>query len=1131
MFSPSSSTTATDSRSPSPHTPASADSASDSWNCRTPPALQTPVHEHATWFSPVKTMDPESTWEITTNDSFLKPAKQEVPETQILLLDDLIDNTAYDDFPTDSQVCSVPQHATHVDPAPEPRGQALASSPSTPIAPPHSTPEFRIRTSSPVIRSFAPSFLEHKTVYPPKESCFNLPILFPTIPPTGTKSRVETQIRVTVDLADSVPTHGQRCSRVGSWKWLCMPEGTSTKKRSRKHGKIDAQPQEILYLHSTARRVAKKIAARVRPQQSDSDDDGNLRKDKHEDTTSIVHFNCPDMLEFSTGSAVLPIRITCYCRHHREKVGFRLNFTMVDHVGRIVGAGTSPPIMITDDHKTANTTSNRHGDAFNGYPNNNDSDWVNTGVSNVGVPKPKKPLKRRPKPYDAASSSRPSREGSTSSAPTPSSSAAAPSAPDTPSPPSSTIQQIIASNPPPSPPSNVVPQLAHSSLESGSSSETLITPFDSTTDITMLDFSSQFLGSDIALPPASIETIVSPTQSQTTSLPFLFLDYSQPQPTPTQLPTIHRLIPNSGPTHGGIEVTILGANFPPSTTLNCVFGDVVASSTQRWSDNTLVCVLPPRVTPGVVAVWFDGFKRDDIPADPNTFFTYTDESDRALMELALQVVGLKMTGKIEDAKNVAMRIVGSTGDGSDPQGGGRSNTSQGVMHMTAHMAASTRDLRPFLLRRTGEGEDFESVIINFLSIVDTPVVSPHVICTSEALSCSTSSGQTLLHLASFLGFSRLVAFLLQRSVDTDARDRNGCTALHLTALVGSLACARALVAAGADMEIVNARGKTPIEIAVEGFFDDISMPDGFSQGRRRCPSTSPGSQLDEDEEARWGDVEDDGDDGPPLASAVRRAGRRTATRRRHGARHQSAPESDSSASFPESKEQSSKNSEINASEKGTLPSLADVPIGNEKQAESFIAMLQKSLAMMMGPNIVQLPRPYIPQLTTVLPAYVPLPAFLTGEREGFTDGQPVADMKGVGAGAIRAAQELRTTLEKFMALVGTHAHPPHDEPPPEYTPSASGNVAPANAAVAAGSRSAAKRPEYTGLPVTEQEVKAYGFRPQQPQQFQKKHDRMLILFWLPILFMSIIWAIINGIQFVFEIVKTTVPMRSWIGGL
>ena len=41
-------------------------------------------------------------------------------------------------------------------------------------------------------------------------------------------------------------------------------------------------------------------------------------------------------------------------------------------------------------------------------------------------------------------------------------------------------------------------------------------------------------------------------------MPFLLFDPSQtPQSLQLQLPTIHRLIPNTGPTHGGIEVTIL----------------------------------------------------------------------------------------------------------------------------------------------------------------------------------------------------------------------------------------------------------------------------------------------------------------------------------------------------------------------------------------------------------------------------------------------------------------------------------------------------------------------------------------------------------------------------------------------
>jgi hypothetical protein len=113
-------------------------------------------------------------------------------------------------------------------------------------------------------------------------------------------------------------------------------------------------------------------------------------------------------------------------------------------------------------------------------------------------------------------------------------------------------------------------------------------------------------------------------------MPYMFFDPGSPPPMSSlPLPKIHRLIPAAGPTYGGIEVTVLGANFHPAMTLSCVFGDVVASSTQRWSDNTLVCLLPPRASPGVVAVWFDGVQKDNDNSPP-CLFTYTDESDRAL---------------------------------------------------------------------------------------------------------------------------------------------------------------------------------------------------------------------------------------------------------------------------------------------------------------------------------------------------------------------------------------------------------------------------------------------------------------------------------------------------------------------
>ena len=47
-----------------------------------------------------------------------------------------------------------------------------------------------------------------------------------------------------------------------------------------------------------------------------------------------------------------PMRIACYCRHHSEKMGFNVIFTIKDFQDRVIAQAMSNPIMITDDHKT-----------------------------------------------------------------------------------------------------------------------------------------------------------------------------------------------------------------------------------------------------------------------------------------------------------------------------------------------------------------------------------------------------------------------------------------------------------------------------------------------------------------------------------------------------------------------------------------------------------------------------------------------------------------------------------------------------------------------------------------------------------------------------------------------------------
>ena len=384
------------------------------------------------------------------------------------------------------------------------------------------------------------------------------------------------------------------------------------------------------------------------------------------------------MLDFSSGSVILPVRITCYCRHHREKIGFNLHLAMLDHTGRIIGTGTTKPIMITDDHKSTGVNAQKPSSEFGAK-----LDWTVAGTdSQEGAPKRKKMANpgerkkrpRRPKPYDTDTRVlklyRQSSSGSLHS-PSEMTSAFATRA-------SSPLQQTAQS-----PPLHVVTSAASSppssfNFNDPSHSSVSVTPdvFDSTSSTAVAsphlsafdsnaciaDFMNTNFNVDVTMPdchelepsvpsfqdpshspfahhppqpipapPPAVEpmNLAVPVPAPAVSMPYMLFKHDPPPPISLPLPRIHRLIPAAGPTFGGIEVTVLGANFHPSMQLNCVFGSTPSTSTQRWSDNTLVCILPPSVTPGQVHVWFEGLPKED-DGTPPCLFTYTDETDRAL---------------------------------------------------------------------------------------------------------------------------------------------------------------------------------------------------------------------------------------------------------------------------------------------------------------------------------------------------------------------------------------------------------------------------------------------------------------------------------------------------------------------
>ncbi|KAG9316619.1 hypothetical protein JVU11DRAFT_2673 [Chiua virens] len=1142
-----------DSRSSSPETPETSDV----------PNNVTIHNELPSWYRPLpiaKNVSAIGVW----NGSPIQVTDDE----RMLQLDDIIQEHAYDDSACSavdspsSNIHSPPDGTKPLIPSREPLASPLQSIHESC----HSLPFLSQMHCTPIVPPPAmrlckrdPASIPRRVVCPPRESCYNLTVLTPNIPEAGTKSRVETQVRVTIDLAHSSTSAGERnrYDRVGSWKWLKLPPGTSTKRRTRREGKIDPAPLDILHLTATvtcasaphnnvvscgscrnreAKRVARKLAARVRPARSDSDtpEDGRERpRTSKEDTTSIIQFNCPDVLDFSAGSAVLPIRITCYCRHHREKVGFNIHFTMMDHNGRLVGTGITPPIMITDDHKS--TIKSGTITAPSTPVSETQVDWSSlppttpSADSHSPLRYPsrngKGQLRTRSKPYD------------TSAAVTSPSSLGRPKT-CSPTPP----QPLRSSSPVlvPQPPVTSISDGTSSAVDSSDtispslsniSATTIFSPPNGMSDVT----ASQFPTPSDAFPNA----LLVPQPSH--------LPHSSPPPAMLfPLPKIHRLIPSSGPTHGGIEVTVLGENFHPANQFKCVFGDVIASSTQRWSDNTLLCILPPRSAPGVVVVWFEGLDETKNATHPS-LFNYTDDSDRALMELALQVVGLKMTGKIEDAKNIALRIVGSTGTEDSPSA--PNSTSDTMMQVAS---PSFQDIRPLLFLRPQERDSYEAAVMKLLSLIDVSVEGHSSLPAVMAISHATSSGQTLLHLAVFLKFVTLTEFLIIHGIDLDARDRNGYTALHFSVLIQSRECARLLVTAGADLEIVNALGQTSQDIAPSEFFEGI-INDSTSDGDLSQTS------IEDDGESHLGDVESEEE--TTTAVIKRKHSSRAVRRRPH------LPLDDHEQSEVQSSEISQR-SQTSEKTEGIIKQELE-PTSDETQAASFVALIQRTLAQISAPQGIiptmpQLPLPPLPEIPTVpwaalpqipmvFPVFVPMPgwpSFLSDKRDGPRDEAQNGQADEPRQAGYSTTQELWTTWEKWIALAvatATLRPPPADEAPPMYTPRETKKTSsqqpvtdtmehqepnpesPTPQTPNVPERTPTRRVGYEVTSTPAPDADAYEYVPAKVHTHTtKKHDRMLVLFWLPILLLSLLWAFHNGIRFAVHAVKTSLSVKAGV---
>ncbi|KAI7902591.1 uncharacterized protein BX663DRAFT_509769 [Cokeromyces recurvatus] len=534
------------------------------------------------------------------------------------------------------------------------------------------------------------------------------------VPQTGAKSRVETQIKLCIQL---VTDDGDKAQW---WSHLKLPEHMVAKDKLKRQilddKSVIINPEKMLFL--TARVIcasdpSRKVMTCVgciqrerKRSQRRKENKVNIQENTALEEQKILLFNCSEMVDFSSGDTILPTRITCYCRHHNERLGFCIYFEMHDHTGKRVATGMSPPIMITDDHKSNKV----------------------------------KPGRKRLRTTIANSNKSPNVEN----------------------------RPALAPNYFSSQPYHIQPR-----------PPTLQSPMDSPISA----FSEKLI---------------------------------MPQPPPLeQRPLLQRLIPSEGPTFGGVEVTLLGSGF--RTGLTCMFGDVAASSTHYWSPNTLVCILPPAAEAGTVVVSFKEYPLV-VESQDVMLFTYYNENDRALMELALQVVGLKMTGKVEDAREIAMRIV----QGGNNNNNNNNNNQQQQQHQQNNNLA------------------LEQHIIQVLEIMKT-----FNDVDSSDVSLANPQQHTMLHFAAMLGFPRLTETLIELGCDVNAVDKNGYTALHYAVWYGHEAVVRSLITKGhADPDIINLWNKRPFELTKSDAIRAILLEETPSEAEDYLSSDAQSADID-----------------------------------------------------------------------------------------------------------------------------------------------------------------------------------------------------------------------------------------------------------------------------------------------
>lgn len=825
-------------------------------------------------------------------------------------------------------------------------------------------------------------FAAFHTIRPPVHGLQGLRLLLNGIRRKGAKSRVETQIKMSIAIVQPIKQGARpppeddfsnEYVRIGSYRAIRLPNSIGTKKKGKK---LNVQPDvlvdsgqaaadairesEILDLvcevycldtgekaYACAKCVAReekrahaRLVNRIRPITSDSEDGprrsaangqmlfgqtvDSMQVDEEgltlADRNKIVLFNCSQTVELVDGCGEIPARVTCYCRHHREKTGYRITFRLFNMRGEVVAQGESPPIMITDDHKTTMATAPK-SDSMSGVSASTSRSKRSKGVTREGSGSGDEKPTRKSKPYDRKPAPSSEARSSVSGAASPRSTFSAHGLSMTPLGGRSTPGSPLGANqsgssyfglPLPGGSGAITPGLLASannmSITSpdqelsaisqrlsdwaqqrgggGGGAHAHTRNFGGGREDVMMGPPYDALGLDQNMPPFHHPSApaepdfdsmlnLSPQASGEVNFPeddlqrLLSHDldpnnmwahpaWNPPPPPPAApRPTIARLVPNDGPTHGGIEVTILGENFSP--TMVCTFGEFQAVTVQSYGPTTLVCMLPPSPIAGPVAVSIrDPQSAVTDPRPSGAIFTYRDTSDQKLMEMALTAVGLRVTGKVVGAVEIARRIMSAPQTGADSAlgNGGASLSGGGQQQQQQQQQRGSEIAQAFKRYQNGDALDPQTSIIGFLR---TFLFDSGRATQSRrgkiALNHVSQEGQSMLHVACLLGYDVLARFLVGADANPNIHDRNGYTALAFAAISGNVSCVRILLAAGARPLTVTFSNMTATQLArragqtgIAALLESILRKQSPSSRRRESTSSADADNPSSDDD-------------------------------------------------------------------------------------------------------------------------------------------------------------------------------------------------------------------------------------------------------------------------------------------